>query len=432
MKTNVRVKSDVVTHEGAPARRIGALAELRRSVMACMLWEDQFYEDGASIADRIKALAKQVAPDELAELALEARTRFKLRHAPLLLVRELARNAKGRIVGDAIFNVIQRADEPAEFLSLYWQDGKDQPLSAQVKKGLARALRKFSAYQLAKYNRDGAVKLRDVLFLVHAKPKDDEQAATWKQLVDGTLPAPDTWEVALSSGADKKATWERLLAENKLGALALLRNLRNMEQAGVSRDAVLAALTTLDVSRVLPFRFLSAARAAPQYEPQLDAAMQKAVTKQERLPGRTAVLVDVSGSMNGSISAKSDLARIDAAKALAILLSGICDCRVFAFNDHLREVPARKGMALADAIGPAGDSTYLGNAVAWLNQNVPYDRIVVFTDEQSADPVPNPNGRGYMVNVASFKNGIGYGPWLNVTGFSESIVDYMREWEATN
>ncbi|MFO7863430.1 MAG: TROVE domain-containing protein, partial [Salinivirgaceae bacterium] len=105
---------------------------------------------------------------------------------------------------------------------MYWKDGR-QPLSAQVKKGLAAAFQKFNAYQLAKYNRDGEVKLRDVLFLCHANPTSQEQELVWKKLIDGTLESPDTWEVNLSSGADKKETWERLLREEKLGALALLR-----------------------------------------------------------------------------------------------------------------------------------------------------------------------------------------------------------------
>jgi hypothetical protein len=61
---------------------------------------------------------------------------------------------------------------------LYWGE-KRQPLSRQVKLSLAKAFQKFDAYQLAKYDRPGMVKLRDVLFMVHAKPKDEEQAATW-------------------------------------------------------------------------------------------------------------------------------------------------------------------------------------------------------------------------------------------------------------
>src|SRR6202012_4189498 len=148
-----------------------------------------------------------------------------------------------------------------------------QPLSAQVKKGLAAAFRKFDAYALAKYNRDNPVKLRDVLFLAHAKPRDQEQAEVWKQLAANELASPDTWEVALSAGADKRETFERLLRENKLGALALLRNLRNMAASGVEESLVKNALRELNASRVLPFRFIAAERYAPQWEAELEAAM---------------------------------------------------------------------------------------------------------------------------------------------------------------
>ena len=155
---------------------------------------------------------------------------MKLRHAPLLVVREMARHEKHRVlVADTLDRVIQRPDEMTELLAIYWADAlgpmqqrKRQPVSAQIKKGLARALTKFDAYQLAKYDRDGAVRIRDVLFLVHAKPKDADQEKIWKQLVDGKLASPDTWEVSLSSGKDKRETFERLIAENKLGGLALL------------------------------------------------------------------------------------------------------------------------------------------------------------------------------------------------------------------
>src|SRR4051812_15539150 len=77
------------THEGAVAKRIGYALELRRSVMACMLWEGQFYESGESIADRITKLVAQVNPDEVARIAIEAREQMKLRHVPLLLARAL-------------------------------------------------------------------------------------------------------------------------------------------------------------------------------------------------------------------------------------------------------------------------------------------------------------------------------------------------------
>ncbi len=207
---------------------------------------------------------------------------MKLRHAPLLLVREMARHATHRkLVSETLAQVIQRADELAEFVAIYWKDGR-VPLSAQVKKGLAAAFPKFDEYALAKYDRGGPIKLRDVLFLAHAKPRDEAQAEVWKRLIAGELTAPDTWEVALSSGADKRAAWERLLREQKLGALALLRNLRNMREAGVDESLVLAALASMSTARVLPFRFLAAARYAPQWEEALEQAMLKCVGSRRR------------------------------------------------------------------------------------------------------------------------------------------------------
>jgi hypothetical protein len=145
--------------------------------MACLLWEDAFYEEGVSIAERIAALIPKVDAVAVQRIALEARNEMKLRHVPLLIVREMARLASHRhLVAKTLAEVIQRPDELAEFLSIYWKV-KKQPLSAQVKKGLAAAFAKFDAYQLAKYNRDHAIKLRDVLFLSHARPKDSTQEA---------------------------------------------------------------------------------------------------------------------------------------------------------------------------------------------------------------------------------------------------------------
>ena len=243
------------THEGAVASRINPEFELRRSVAACLLWEDTFYESGMDIVERIKSLVTRVDPKKVSSLAIEAREKMKLRHVPLLLCKELARI--GKLRAEVLERVIQRADELTEFLSIYWKDGK-QPLSAQVKKGLAGAFPKFNSYQLAKYNKKTNVKLRDVLFLCHAKPKNKKQAEVWKKLIDGTLEPPDTWEVSLSTGKAKRETWERLLTEKKLGGLALLRNLRNMNNVSVDEKLIRTALSDMDISRILPFRFNNA------------------------------------------------------------------------------------------------------------------------------------------------------------------------------
>ena len=419
------------THEGAPARTISAEAQLRRSVLACLLWENQFYEDGVAIAGRIRQLVPLVEAEKVAALAIEAREQMKLRHAPLLLVREMARLITHRkLVAETLERVIQRADELSEFVAIYWADGR-APLSGQVKKGLAAAFPKFDEYALAKYNRDTPVKLRDVLFLSHAKPLNDGQAEVWKRLIDGTLATPDTWEVALSRGADKRETWERLLTRRKLGALALLRNLRNMKDAEVDPKLVLGALGAIETDRVLPFRFIAAARYAPQWEATLEQAMLKCVASQGKLAGKTALLVDVSGSMTYPLSQRSEMLRTDAAYGLAILLREICeDVAIYSFSDALQRVPARRGFALRDAINysQAHGGTFLGRALEAIDER--YDRVIVITDEQLHDRVPAPRGRGYMINVASFKNGVGYGPWTHIDGWSESVLEYVRELES--
>jgi 60 kDa SS-A/Ro ribonucleoprotein len=434
MRTNLAVKHpDQFTAEGAVAARITPEQELRRTISACLLWEDGFYESGESVGDRIKALVPKCRPEFVAACAFEARTKMKLRHAPLLLVREMARCVPhSKLVGKLLADVIQRADELAEFLAIYWKDGPQQPLSKQVKTGLAAAFGKFNEYQLAKYNRDGAVKLRDVLFLCHAKPKDAEQEALWKRLIDGKLTTPDTWEVALSAGEDKKLTFERLMAEGQLGALAFLRNLRNMREAGVSEDLIVGYASTVDITRVLPFRFIAAARAVPAWEHVLEPMMLRACEGREKLSGRTLVMLDVSGSMDAPISGKSDLQRIDAACGVAILLRELCeDVAILTFSNSVVQVPGRRGFALRDAIVASQQhgGTYLGRAVEAVNRDVSYDRLIVLTDEQSADQVPTPKGKGYVINVASNKNGVGYGPWMHVDGWSEAVIDYLQELE---
>jgi 60 kDa SS-A/Ro ribonucleoprotein len=431
MRLNTSVKFTEKTHEGAPAARMTPEQALRRSVLSCMLFEDEFYIDGKTIAERILELSAQVKPEVLAALAVEARSTFNLRHVPLLLLKALVKHGTGRMVADAIFNTIQRADELAEFLAIYWQDGK-KPLSNPMRKGLARAFLKFNEYQLVKYNRPGAVKLHDVLFLCHAKPDTDERAATWKKLIDGTLPAPDTWESNLVAGKDKKETFERLIREGNLGYFALLRNLRGMAEAGVDltlvREAILARKGGAE--KILPFRFVAAARACPQLEPELDMSLVANIAALPPLDGNTIVLVDVSGSMEDKLSAKSDMTRMDAAATLASVING--QCRVFTFSQALVEVPPRKGMSGVDAIVRSQDhaGTYLGQALDVIYK-FPHDRLIVITDEQSHDRVANPIvAKSYMINVASNKNGVGYGPWKHIDGFSEGVICFIHEIEA--
>lgn len=175
------------THQAGPAARYASPeAELRRLVLASGTEESQSAADSVAIAE-IAELVPKVAAEGVAALALEARKAMKLRHVSLLLVREMARHkTHRRLVANTLASVIQHPGDLTDFVAIYWKDGR-VPLSGQVKKGLAAAFPKFSEQQLARHERGGAIKLRDVLFLSHAKPRDAVQAGVWKKLIWGRL-----------------------------------------------------------------------------------------------------------------------------------------------------------------------------------------------------------------------------------------------------
>lgn len=433
MKTNTATRHIEKTHEGGRAdAHQKPLVELERAVATCLLFENTFYEKGSDIAGRIAGLCKTVTPEQVAALAVKARNDYKLRHVPLFLVKQLAALARGRsdgLVRQTVKEVVQRPDEMGELIALYWKEGK-KPLSGQLKKGLREAFGKFSAYQFSKWDRDSAVKLRDVMFLTH--PKAGERAELYKQIAEKQLQPADTWEVALSSGADKKEAWERLLKEKKLGYMALLMNLRNMETANVDRGLVESALLEgAPKSKALPFRFVSAYKHAPSYAQSLSDAMVKAIEGNIRLTGKTLLVVDVSGSMDATISAKSELMRLEAAGALAILLREVCESvRVVTFSNSLAEVPNLRGLGLIPAIDKSQQhgGTELRGALDLLRKKMPdAERVIVITDEQSHDGNASKWTKyGYICNVAPYKPGLELsGGWYRINGWSERVVDWI-------
>jgi 60 kDa SS-A/Ro ribonucleoprotein len=182
--------------------------------------------------------------------------------------------------------------------------------------------------------------------------------------------------------------------------------------------------------RILPFRFVAAARYAPSLETVLESAMFRSIKELGEIKQEVTVLVDVSGSMNGPLSSKSDITRIDAACALAMIMREVCaNVHVYAFSDQLAVIAPRRGFALRDAISGSMNhgGTNLGYAVSTVGLRHPESILVAITDEQSHDSVPNPVGQGFMINVASNQNGEGYGAWNHIDGFSENVVRYIME-----
>lgn len=444
------------THGGALAVRLGVLASLRRSVLSTFLNERQFYEDGEEILVRIRRLAQQCDPHSVACLAIEARREHGLRHAPLALIVALTKtgaNVRG-LVADTVAAVVSRADEVGELLALYWADGGRRAISSQLKKGLARAISAFDEYQMAKYaSMKADVRLRDAMFLVHPKPRQGMEEV-FKAAADDRLAPADTWETALSSGAGKRETFERLLKEGRLGYLALLRNLRAMQDAKVDEGLVIQALSARKGARgVLPFQFLSAADQAPGYAVHVEAAMLANLGDMPKLKGKTVIIGDASGSMSSGLSGRSGRNRLDAQAVLMGCLVTMCENPVvyatagsdWSRTHDTRRVAAEAGLGMVGVMREAlrkqgGGGIFLKQCMDHVRASEgSADRIVVITDEQDCDTSGTGSpakadafgARNYLINVASARNGIGYRKWVHIDGFSEAVLKWIPAFEAS-
>lgn len=443
---------------GAYAARQDAVSLLKRVVMANLLWEDIAYIDGRKVADQLTEVVPQCPPETVYDIALASRLEQKLRHTPLLLAVEMCRYPEhAKFVGRLLPQIITRADMLTDFLALYWsRNGGKKTVSHQALKGLAEAFHNFDEYQFSKYDRDTEVKLRDVMFVCHPAPRTSEEEALYRKIAERTLATPDTWEVALSAGEDKKMTWERLVSENKLGGLAFLRNLSNMRKASVERDVIAKGFDRLSSSMLLPFDFLKAFRMNPDFKHLIEPAMIKAAVNQPRLKGRSLFIVDISGSMGSRVSKKSELTRLDCAKAMAILASEVCDefeivCT--AGNDSTRvgahewiKYP-RRGFDIMGQIDETGKRIGWGGiftqqCLEWCKTQFsgkkPFDRIIVFSDSQDCDyadkRLPQPFATfNYICDISCNKHGIAYkGVWTaEISGFSEHFLSYIAQYEQT-
>ena len=423
-----KAKNMTVNHEGAKAYTLTPEMELYTAVVTSTL-SDKFYENGGERVERIKALMTKCNPQFVANLAVYAREKMYLRSMPLILAVELAKINKGNdLVSRTVTRVIQRADELTETLAYYELANQRvgqvkglNKLSKQVQLGVAEAFNKFDEYQLAKYNRDGAIKLKDALFIVHPKAKDAAQQAIFNKIVKDELATPYTWETELSALGQVKyandvekataftAKWEALIDSRKLGYMALMRNLRNILEANVSPKhiekvcATLADAEQVAKSKQLPFRFLAAFRELKDiqsgYTPSVLAALEDAVAASVvNLKGfgfDTAVTIacDVSGSMQRTISPKSKVMNYDIGLMLGMMLQSKCkNAEAGMFGDKWKVInmPTRGILQnVQEFYRREGEVGYSTNGYLVINdltnRKKVMDKVMLFTDCQMWD-----------------------------------------------
>lgn len=437
------------TGEGAAGYLRDAKSELFLLAVTNMVGENTFYESAAVRDSRFVELVHTVAVkdvDWLGRFIPWLRTEANLRTASLVAAAEavMARLASG-ISGDnrgLIDAACRRSDEPGELLA-YWTSRYGRALPKPVKRGLADAVaRLYSERSLLKYDTDSkGYRFADVIDLVHPSPADDkpwqgelfvhaldrrhergnpiperlkvlraraELAALAVEQRRGVLLAEDgperlqaagmTWEALAGwlQGPLDAAAWEAIIPS--MGYMALLRNLRNFDQGGVG-DAIAATIAArladpaeVAKSRQLPFRFLSAYRAAPslRWAWALEQALGHSLGNLPKLNGSTLILVDTSGSMNAAFSRDGTLMRWDAAALFGIALAARAErTDLVSFSNGTKPFSLKRGESVLAALTRWKEGGWFlnggTNTAACLRASyAKHDRVVIVTDEQAA------------------------------------------------
>ncbi|HEX9509634.1 MAG TPA: TROVE domain-containing protein [Puia sp.] len=472
MKFNLKrtnAANQTVNYGGEKAFILTPQVELYTAVATAAL-NDKFYTTAEEMLLRLRTLIAKNDPGFVAKLAVYARENMYLRSVPLVLAVELAKQHSGNgVVGKLVNRVVQRADEITELLAYYSlaNERKDikklNKLSKQLQKGLAEAFNKFDEYQFAKYNREASVKLKDALFLVHPKAKDEAQQVLFDKIVKDELLAPYTWEVELSALGQKKYDslelkqgalrdkWEELIFSNKMGYMAVLRNLRNILEAEVSKEALnkvcdyLGNAQAVAKSKQLPFRFLSAYRELKDLKngrvsKVLDALEEAVLVSAENIAGydentKVVIAADVSGSMQKSISERSKVQSYDIGLMLAMLLQSRCENVITGmFGDTWKVVNVPKKNILANVQefyrreGEVGYSTN-GYLVVkdLLQRKKVVDKIMLFTDCQLWNS--NNSGENIATLWAQYKQ-LAPGAKLylfDLAGYGNTPLNVMRD-----
>lgn len=435
---------------GGVAFKLDSATELLHAVLTTFL-EDKHYESGDARMKRIAKLVGENDPEYVARLAIVARKEFNLRSVTHVLIGELAKTHKGdSLVMNTIINATLRPDDLTELVSYV-----GTPLPKQVKRGVRNAILKFDRYQLAKYKQEGKkVSLVDLFNLTHPKPQHatKEQQKAWRDLMEGKLKSFDTWEVELSKARDEedgKEALEKLVLENKMGYMALLRNLNNLIKYDVSPKTIKATIKKLTdpyevkKSKQLPFRFIMAYNNVTENRLLKDAvseAMDIAVSNVPHLEGKTLIAIDTSGSMSGDPIEKASIFG-------ATLLKANKDADVILYDTSVKAYVGSARPPVVDIVKDImskhkGGGTYTDLVFKYaMTKSYEYDRIIIISDNES--------WVGNAQNMyKAYKNATGHDPYVyaidiqgygtkditggrvfNLSGWSERLLDFIGKVE---
>ncbi|MFC8263672.1 TROVE domain-containing protein [Streptomyces sp. NPDC057291] len=449
-------RPDFRTYEGGPAFAREPREELFLLAVGNFVSQRTFYESGEERDDRYARIVGELAvqdPVWTAGLLRWLRSEGNMRTASLVgaaayvRARLEAGASGGPSNRSVIDSVLQRADEPGELLA-HWISEYGRNVPQPVKRGIADGVRRlYTSRSLLKYDTvSKGFRFGDVLNLVHAFPDPDKpwQGALFRYVLDrrhhpeqAVPPASDhvltahralmelaadersavvsgpggserlaaagmTWEALAGwlHGPMDAAVWEAVIPT--MAPMALLRNLRNFDEAGVSDEvAARVAARLWDAvevarSRQFPFRYLAAHQHAPsqRWAVALERALGHSLANVPSLPGRTLILVDRSDSMFwDTVSERSKLTRADAAAVFGTVLAMRAEqADLVEFGWRSAEVPFEPGESVLEVLKRFHTLGGTHTTKAVRSHYREHDRVLIVTDEQAAPHGPGGGG----------------------------------------
>ena len=457
-KFNNKPTGLTTNREGFPAYVMKDRAKLVSQVLTSFFNEQKFYGDNSAEMElTLRRVIRQDA-DFVSRLAVYARRVFNMRSVAQVLTAYLAHEPEGKpYARRTVRGIVQRGDDVTELMAFYLSTfGK--PIPNALRKGICDAFAKFDEYTLAKYKGAGkAVRMKDIVMLCHPRPADEEQAALWRRLLEDRLETPLTWETQLSAKGNNKRAWEELIDSGKVGYMALLRNLRNILQVAPKNInqvwKTLADPEAVRHSKQLPFRFLSAYReidsnAGSRALGALESAVRASVENLPRLPGRTVIAVDTSGSMSSRLSRHSTVRCCEVGMMLGLIANRLCEDSLFyTFDTSIRKYPLTSHTAILETCmrsAAAGGGTRIGLPFElMIQEGIQADRVIIISDNECnvsglsyhkpvqalADEYRRKSGNDIWVHAIDL---MGYGtqqfagPRTNIiAGWSEKVMQFI-------
>lgn len=422
------------THEGGKAKRLDAKQEIIKMCVTSLL-ENKFYESGEDQIKRLQSYLENVDADFVLKVAIFSRE-YGLRSINHFITAWYVKNYAGQegIRGKLtrfLNKIVRRPDELGEILgALTYLNGGKFVFPNSLKIAFGEVLKKFDDYQLAKYRNKGDIKLYDIINLGHYKG--------YEKLMTGKLKSAETWEKKLSSGEEKDKAFTELLKENKLGAVALFKNLRNMLESDVDQDLIVSAIDKANTKGIFPYEIMKslwATKHMTNLTSSLVTKVEEAAVKSFGnlgLEGKTAVLVDTSGSMTRRMSNNSDMSYIHIASfygAMAEKNGGVS--YAWATDTRRPNIMAWDGLLrIAHAITntDVGMGTNIQQAIDYVKND--YDNIIVFSDMQTTGYIQD-TGKAknvYLFDLSGYKNSINLnGRFVEMAGFTDVFFKLCKD-----